>query len=180
MLRAGYVDRSARLRADAPLVREGPAGLEILVVPASLTATGRDISVTNADLETLLRSKAAVYAGAALLARRLGVEMTDLERVFVAGGFGTYLDIGNAIQIGLLPDVPVERVTFIGNGSVTGAKMALLSFEALRRAGEVAARMTYRELSVDEAFMDEYVSALFLPHTDCGRFPRACAALGVA
>jgi uncharacterized 2Fe-2S/4Fe-4S cluster protein (DUF4445 family) len=180
MLRAGYVDRSARLRADAPLVRKGPAGLEILVVPAAATATGRDISVTSADLETLLRSKAAVYAGAALLARRLGIEMSDLQRVFVAGGFGTYLDIGNAIQIGLLPDVPVERVTFIGNGSVSGAKMALLSFEALRRAGEVAAAMTYRELSVDEAFMDEYVSALFLPHTDCGRFPRACAALGVA
>jgi uncharacterized 2Fe-2S/4Fe-4S cluster protein (DUF4445 family) len=180
MLRAGYVDRSARLRADAPLVREGPAGLEILVAPAAATAIGRDISITSADLETLLRSKAAVYAGAALLARRLGVEMSDLQRVYVAGGFGTYLDIANAIQIGLLPDVPVERVTFIGNGSVSGAKMALLSFEALRRAGDVAAAMTYRELSVDEAFMDEYVSALFLPHTDCGRFPRACAALGVA
>ena len=180
MLRAGWIDRSARLRADAPLVRRGPAGLEIVVVPAAATATGRDITITNADLENLLRSKAAIYAGAALLARRLGVEMTDLERVFVAGGFGTYLDIGNAIQIGLLPDVPVERVTFIGNGSVTGAKMALLSYEALRRAGDVAARMTYRELSVDEAFMEEYVSAMFLPHTDCGRFPRACAALGVA
>ena len=180
MLRAGWVDRSARLRADAPHVRSGPSGLELVIVPAEATAIGRDIAVTNADLENLLRSKAAVYAGAALLARRLGVEMTDLERVYVAGGFGTYLDIRNAIQIGLLPDVPIERVTFIGNGSVIGAKMALLSYEALRRAGDVAARMTYRELSVDEAFMDEYVSAMFLPHTDCGRFPRACAALGVA
>jgi uncharacterized 2Fe-2S/4Fe-4S cluster protein (DUF4445 family) len=180
MLRAGWIDRSARLRVDAPLVRTGPDGPEIVVVPAEATAIGRDITVSNADLENLLRSKAAVYAGAALLARRLGVEMTDLERVYVAGGFGTYLDIDNAIQIGLLPDVPVERVTFIGNGSVIGAKMALLSYEALRQAGDVAARMTYRELSADEAFMDEYVSAMFLPHTDCGRFPRACAALGVA
>jgi uncharacterized 2Fe-2S/4Fe-4S cluster protein (DUF4445 family) len=180
LLRAGWMDRSARLRADAPNVRTGPAGTELVIVPAAETAVGRDITVTDADLENLLRSKAAVYAGAALLARRLGVEMTDLQRVYVAGGFGTYLDIGNAIQIGLLPDVPVERVTFIGNGSVTGAKMTLLSYEALRRAGDVAARMTYRELSVDEAFMDEYVSAMFLPHTDCGRFPRACAALGVA
>ena len=180
MLRAGWMDRSARLRADAPLVRTGPDGPEIVVVPAEATAIGRDITVSDADLENLLRSKAAVYAGAALLARRLGVEMTDLERVYVAGGFGTYLDIGNAIQIGLLPDVPVERITFIGNGSVLGAKMALLSYEALRQAGNVAARMTYRELSADDAFMDEYVSAMFLPHTDCGRFPRACAALGVA
>ncbi len=180
LLRAGWMDRSARLRTDAPNVRTGPAGTELVIVPAAETAVGRDITVTDADLENLLRSKAAVYAGAALLARRLGVEMVDLQRVYVAGGFGTYLDIGNAIQIGLLPDVPVDRVTFIGNGSVTGAKMTLLSYEALRRAGDVAARMTYRELSVDEAFMDEYVSAMFLPHTDCGRFPRACAALGVA
>jgi uncharacterized 2Fe-2S/4Fe-4S cluster protein (DUF4445 family) len=180
MLRAGYVDRSAQLRPGTPLVREGAAGLEILVVPAEATAIGRDITVTAADLETLLRSKGAVYAGAAVLARRVGVEMTDLERVYVAGGFGTYLDIDNAIQIGFLPDVPPERITFIGNGSVNGAKMVLLSFEALRRATEVAARMTYRDLSTDEAFMDEYVSALFLPHTDCGQFPRACAALGVA
>jgi uncharacterized 2Fe-2S/4Fe-4S cluster protein (DUF4445 family) len=180
LLRAGWIDRSAQLRPDAPLVRTGPAGPEIVVVPAAATAIGRDITLTNSDLENLLRSKAAVYAGASLLARRLGVEMTDLQRVYVAGGFGTYLDIGNAIQIGLLPDVPVERVTFIGNGSVTGAKMGLLSYEALRRAGDVATRMTYRELSADEAFMDEYVSAMFLPHTDCGRFPRACAALGVA
>ena len=180
MLRSGHVDRSARLRADAPLVRVGPGGLEILIVPAAETAIGRDITVTSADLETLLRSKGAVYAGAALLARRVGVEMTDLERVLVAGGFGTYLDIDNAIQIGFLPDVASDRVTFIGNGSVTGAKMVLLSYEALRRATDVAARMTYRDLSSDEAFMDEYVSALFLPHTDCGQFPRACAALGVA
>jgi uncharacterized 2Fe-2S/4Fe-4S cluster protein (DUF4445 family) len=180
LLRAGYVDRGGHLRADAELVREGRAGLELLVAPASATVLGRDITITTADLETLLRSKAAVYAGASLLARRVGVEMTDLQRVFVAGGFGTNLDIGNAIQIGLLPDVPVDQVTFIGNGSVTGAKMVLLSHETLLRAGNVAARMTYRELSTDAAFMDEYVSSLFLPHTDCGRFPRACAALGVA
>jgi len=179
LLRAGYMDRAGRLRPDAPVVREGPDGPEVLVVPAPETAGGADIVLTGADIENLLRAKAAVYAGAALLARRLGIAMQDIQRVYVAGGFGTYLDIRKAILIGLLPDVPPERVTFIGNGSVAGAKMTLLSYEVWRRAIEVAQKMTYRELSTDPAFMEEYVSAMFLPHTDCARFPRACAELGM-
>lgn len=179
LLRAGYLDRGGRLVADAPVVRQGPDGLEVLVVPASQTAAGADIVLTAADIENLLRAKAAVFAGAALLARRLGIAVGDIQRVYVAGGFGTYLDVRKAIRIGLLPDVPPERVVFIGNGSVAGAKMTLLSYEAWRRAAEVAQMMTYRELSTDPAFMEEYVSAMFLPHTDCARFPRACAELGM-
>jgi uncharacterized 2Fe-2S/4Fe-4S cluster protein (DUF4445 family) len=175
LLRTDFMDRSGALRPNAPGVRQGPDGLEIVVAPASETAAGRDIVLTSADIENLLRAKAAVYAGAALLARRVGIDIADLQRIYVAGGFGTYLDIGKAILIGLLPDVPRERVTFIGNGSVAGAKMALLSYEVWRRAAEVAQKMTYRELSTDAAFMEEYVSAAFFPHTDCARFPRACA-----
>jgi uncharacterized 2Fe-2S/4Fe-4S cluster protein (DUF4445 family) len=106
--------------------------------------------------------------------------MAAIERVYVAGGFGSSLDVEKAILIGLLPDVPLERVTFIGNGSVTGARMALLAHDAWLRAAEIAERMTYRDLSADASFMDEYVGALFLPHTDSRRFPRATAALGVA
>jgi uncharacterized 2Fe-2S/4Fe-4S cluster protein (DUF4445 family) len=180
LLRGGALDRSGRLHADAPGVREGEGGLEMLVAPGESTATGRPITLTTADIETLVRSKAAVYAGAAVLARRLGIDMTDIERVYVAGGFGTSLDVEKAMLIGLLPDVSPERVTFIGNGSVAGSRMALLSHDAWIRATEVAGRMTYRDLSADHSFMDEYVAALFLPHTDSTRFPRATAALGVA
>jgi uncharacterized 2Fe-2S/4Fe-4S cluster protein (DUF4445 family) len=180
LLRGGVLDRSGHLRAGAPGVREGELGLEMLIAEAGTTATGRDITLTSADIETLLRSKAAVYAGAAVLARRLGIDMTDIERVYVAGGFGTSLDVEKAILIGLLPDVPVDRITFIGNGSVSGAKMALLAHDAWLRAADLAGRMTYRDLSADHSFMDEYVAALFLPHTDSRRFPRAAAALGVA
>jgi len=179
LLRAGVLDRSGHLRPGATGVREDDSGLRVLVAPAPATATGEDIVLTAADLQTLLRSKAAVYAGVAVLARRLGIDMTDLERIYVAGGFGTSLDVGKAMLIGLLPEVPVERVTFIGNGSVTGARMALLSRAAWERAAELADMMTYRDLSVDSTFMEEYVGALFLPHTDAARFPRAHAALGV-
>ena len=120
-----------------------------------------------------------MYAGASVLARRLGIEMSEIERIYVAGGFGSSLDVEKAMFIGLLPDVPAERVTFIGNGSVTGARMALLSRAAWHRAAEVAEMMTYRDLSADGSFMDEYVGALFLPHTDSHRFPRVHATLGV-
>jgi uncharacterized 2Fe-2S/4Fe-4S cluster protein (DUF4445 family) len=179
-LRGGVLDRSGKLRPGTPGVRDTESGLELLVAPADATATGHDLALTSADIETLLRSKAAVYAGAAVLARRLGVDMTDIERVYVAGGFGTSLDVRKAILIGLLPDVPPEKITFIGNGSVAGARMALLAHDAWLRAGDIAGRMTYRDLSNDLAFMDEYVAALFLPHTDSRRFPRAAATLGVA
>lgn len=180
LLRAGTLDRSGRLRAGAPGVHDGESGLEVRVTPAEASATGRAITLSTADIETLLRSKAAVYAGAAVLARRLGIDMAAIERIYVAGGFGSSLDVEKAILIGLLPDVPIERVTFIGNGSVTGARMALLSHDAWLRAADIAERMTYRDLSADPTFMDEYVGALFLPHTDSRRFPRATAALGVA
>jgi uncharacterized 2Fe-2S/4Fe-4S cluster protein (DUF4445 family) len=177
LLRAGYMDRAGALRADAPIVREGLDGLEVLVAGADATLSGRDIVLRSADIENLLRAKAAVYAGAALLARRVGVSMADIERVYVAGGFGAYLDIKKAILIGLLPEVPLERITFIGNGSVAGAKMGLLAKAVRRRALDVARKMTYQELSVDGAFHEEYVSAMFFPHTDCGRFPDACTTL---
>jgi uncharacterized 2Fe-2S/4Fe-4S cluster protein (DUF4445 family) len=180
LLRAGTLDRSGCLQAGAPGVHEGESGLEMLVASAEVSATDRAITLSTADIETLLRSKAAVYAGAAVLARRLGIDMASIERVYVAGGFGSSLDVEKAILIGLLPDVPLERVAFIGNGSVTGARMALLAHDAWLRAAEIADRMTYRDLSADHSFMDEYVAALFLPHTDSRRFPRAAAALGVA
>ena len=179
LLRNGTLDRSGRLREGASSVRDGALGPEVLVVPASESATGEDIVLSQADLEVLLRSKAAVYAGASVLARRLGIEMSEIERIYVAGGFGASLDVEKAMLIGMLPDVPPERVTFIGNGSVTGARMALLSRAAWRRVAEVAEMMTYRDLSADSSFMDEYVGAMFMPHTDSDRFPRAHAALGV-
>ena len=95
----------------------------------------------------------------------------DLEKIYVAGGFGNYLDVEKAIFIGLLPDLPPERVHFIGNSSLTGARMAMLSRHALARADNLARQMTYFELSVDPKFYDEFVAALFLPHTDVDLFP---------
>ena len=95
-----------------------------------------------------------------------------MEQVYIAGGFGNYLDIENAVTIGLLPDLPRDRIRFVGNTSAAGARIALLSEDARRRAEEKARQMTYVELMAEgNRFMDEFVAGLFLPHTDTSLFP---------
>jgi uncharacterized 2Fe-2S/4Fe-4S cluster protein (DUF4445 family) len=95
----------------------------------------------------------------------------EVKKIYIAGGFGNYLSIENAIFIGLLPDADRSRYEFIGNSSLAGARMSLLSRDALMKANEVYKNITYVDLSVEPNYMDEYVASLFFPHTDFGRFP---------
>ena len=95
----------------------------------------------------------------------------NTDVLILAGGFGNYLDVRNAITIGMLPDLPSERIHFVGNGSLTGAKMALVSEEANQVAGRLASQTTYFDLMQNSSFMDEFVAASFLPHTHVEKFP---------
>lgn len=171
LLRSGCLERSGLLARDHPRVREGDDGLEFVLVDAEQTANGRDLTITQADIQNFIRSKGAIYHASECLLESVGLTFADLSNVYISGGFGNYLDIAKAITIGMLPDLPVERFQFIGNGSVQGAKLMLLSREAQRVVEIIASRMTYIELSTDPKFMNEYTSALFLPHTDIERFP---------
>ena len=101
----------------------------------------------------------------------MGLTVEDLEMIYVAGGFGNSLAIPKAVAIGLLPDIDTERIQFIGNSSVMGARMALISSSVLARSVEIARSMTNLELSTYPPFMNEFVAALFLPHTDRKLFP---------
>ena len=178
MLKAGVINRSGKIERDGRWnVREGEDGYEVVLVPAEETGTGRDIVITEADLATFIRSKGAIYAAANTLMSHLGFSFEDLDTVYISGGFGNYLDVQNAILIGLLPDLPPGKFKFIGNGSITGAEMCLLSEEALGEVEELARKMTYFELSTDPKFMDEFSLALFLPHTNLEKFPSAVALL---
>ena len=179
MLRSGdCLERSGALTAhDSGRVREGEDDLEFVVVPADQTATGKDIVVTQADLRNFIRSKGAIYHAAECLIEHFGLQFGDLENIYIAGGFGNYLDIREAIMIGMLPDCPIARFQFIGNGSVQGAKTMLLSRQASAEGEAIASKMTYIELSTDPKFMNEYSSALFLPHTDIEKFPTVRAEL---
>ncbi len=131
----------------------------------------REIVLTEVDIENILRAKAAIYAGVTLLLKEVGLTLDIVDRVYIAGGFGNYLDINKSIMIGMLPDLPIEKFSFIGNTSIAGAYLCLLSEKMRKDAGEIANRMTYIELSVSTGFMDEYMSALFLPHTNLDLFP---------
>ena len=171
--RAGVVDRAAKF-ADPDYcsrLRLNDDGSEFVLAFADDTAIGRDIVITQADINNLVRSKAAVYAGASVLIKSMDLCFDDIEQMFIAGGFGNYLDLPAAVAIGLLPDIPLEKVKFIGNSSLSGAKLALLSREALDEVEKIAQKMTYIDLSSNNQFMDEYSSALFLPHTNVELFP---------
>ena len=129
------------------------------------------MAVDEVDIENVLRAKAAVYSGCALLLEQAGMDFGDLDRVVVAGGFGRSLDVEAAVSIGLLPDLPRERFSFIGNASLTGSGLALLSREQRARRAALAHSMTYVDLSSAPGYMDQFTAALFLPHTDAARFP---------
>jgi len=149
-----------------PRVKKNTDGVEFVLVAADASETGKDIVITEYDVSNLIKSKAAVFAAARVLVQSVGMGFSDIERIFVAGGFGTYLNIEKAITIGLLPDLPLDRFQFVGNSSVAGARIALVSNHAFEKAQTIAKKMTYFELSVRHDFMNEFIAALFLPHTD--------------
>lgn len=170
---AGIIDRAGKMQTDinTPRMRQGDDGWEFILVFSEETECGKDIIVTENDVKNLLRAKGAVYAGIRSMLKAVQLGEENIDKVLIAGGFGNYLNIRDAIAIGLLPDLPAEKYTFIGNSSVKGARLALLSQEAFREAQELGKKITYLELSAGNDFMDEFMSALFLPHTDMTLFP---------
>ncbi len=186
MFLAGVIDKGGNINTDLGLashagsdrVREGKHGAEYVIVWADESGSGRDIVITDVDLDNLMRAKAAIYAGFSILASSVGLSLEAVERVLIGGAFGQYLNVEQAVQIGLLPDKPFDSFRFLGNTSVRGAYMALISQEVRRRVAEVGEMMTYLELSADNAFFEEFNAALFLPHTDGGRFPSVSRGAG--
>ncbi len=171
--KAGAVDRTGRFVADMPpeKLRREDDEAQFILVPAGKTATDSEIVITQADVMNLMRSKGAVYAAISTLLDSVSLSAADLSHLYLAGGFGNYLDVNNAIIVGMLPDMPRERVVFVGNTSVAGAKTSLLSIEAFQQSAAIASSMTYFDLMGNPSYMDEFISANFLPHTDIEKFP---------
>jgi uncharacterized 2Fe-2S/4Fe-4S cluster protein (DUF4445 family) len=179
LLRAGVLDRAGRIDLGFPSrrVRVRNERPEFVLVWGEEVGRADDISLGEDAIQNLIRSKSAVYAGATTLLESLGLEAANVEQILVAGAFGNYLDAESAVLIGLLPDVPLDRIRFVGNTAVAGARLALLGREARSRVEELAGRMTNFELSVVPGYMDRYVSGLFLPHTDLRLFPSVAGKL---
>lgn len=164
------VGKLTRTRNSPAIVVQGRQA-HYIIAPAEDSATGKPIIISEIDIENIIRAKAAIYSASALMLEQVGLGFKDLAHIYIAGGFGRFLDIEKAMVIGLLPDVAREKYRYIGNSSLMGAYMVLISQEYRQRQIELARRMTYIELSTDPAYMDQYTGALFLPHTDISRFP---------
>lgn len=172
MLEVGLLDKSGKIKkADNKRVREGEFGKEFIVAFKDEAEAISDIVITESDIENLKRAKAAIYSATAILVRHMGLDFNQIDKFFIAGGFGTYLDIESAVKIGLLPDLNKSKFVFVGNSSLAGARSFLLSDEAMKKTDEIARKITYFELSVEPGYMDEYMAALFFPHTDLSKFP---------
>jgi uncharacterized 2Fe-2S/4Fe-4S cluster protein (DUF4445 family) len=157
---------------DTPRIREDNGVYEYVLAWRDETQIDRDVTLTEIDIENLIRAKGAIYSGCMTLLAEVGMSIGDIEHIILAGGFGSYVDLEKAITIGLLPELDADKVTFIGNGSLMGARMSSLTNRIRKDVVEVTKKMTNFELSDTNSYMDNYVAALFLPHTDMNQFPK--------
>jgi len=172
LVRNGIVDLQGKLNlteADGRILHEDDP--RYIIAFSEETDTGEPVTISEAEIANLIKSKGAVFAAIKSLVDYVGLRFEDLDTIHVAGGFGSSLDISKAVAIGLLPDIDPARIQFIGNSSVMGARMVLLSGPAFEKAVDISRKMTNIELSNYAPFMNEFVAALFLPHTDRSLFP---------
>ncbi|WP_279327850.1 ASKHA domain-containing protein [Desulfallas sp. Bu1-1] len=162
LLLAGIINRAGKFKGDQK---------EFVVVPASESQTGKDITFTQVDIDNIMRTKGAVNAALEVMLEGVGCQLADIETFYAAGAFGQYLDLESAITIGLYPDLPRERMIRLGNSSGEGARLVLISDQSRREAEEISRGITYFELNASEVFMNKFVGSKFLPHTNLDYYP---------
>jgi uncharacterized 2Fe-2S/4Fe-4S cluster protein (DUF4445 family) len=170
----GIIDSLGKFNRDlgTPRIRKSDGIYEYVLAWKDETQIDRDVVLTEPDIDNLIRAKGAMYSGFMTLLEEVGLSLNDLNRIILAGGFGSYVDLEKAMIIGLLPEMDPGKVTYIGNGSLLGARMSSLTNRIRKDVVEVTRKMTNFELSETASYMDNYVAALFLPHTDTGKFPK--------
>jgi uncharacterized 2Fe-2S/4Fe-4S cluster protein (DUF4445 family) len=171
--KCGLVDGFGRLTSEVktPRIRVANCRREFVVERAEATGTGRDIALSEGDIEELLLAKAAIYSACSVMLGRRGLEADELSKIYVAGAFGESIDPVNVVVTGMLPDVEPDEIVFAGNTAVAGAKAMLVSKTARCIAERLPEEVHYHELSLDPEFNKEFIDALFLPHRDSERFP---------
>ena len=174
LLETGVIDSRGKFNQALGIqrIRQTDDIWEYVLVYKENTGINRDITITEPDLDNLIRAKGAMYSAAMTLLGEIGLTVRDIERVILAGGFGSYVDLESAITIGLLPEIEPEKVTYLGNGSLLGCKINSLTNALRRDVGKVVNMMTNFELASTPSYMDNYMSALFLPHTELNHFPK--------
>lgn len=180
-LRKKLIDRRDKIHRDLDNERirfdENDIGEYVLAFAKDNEHLTEDLFITEVDIDNFIRTKGAIYSGAATLVESLGMDFDCVDKVYIAGGIGNHLNIENSVFIGLLPDIDREKFQYIGNSSLIGSYLTLLSDEAKAKLEEIGEVMTYVELSVYPTYMDEFISCCFLPHTNIDAFPSVKAIL---
>lgn len=170
---SGLMDVRGRMvpSSKTDRVRELDGVAHFVVVPAEEAANGQDLTISQIDLDSLTRSKAAMYTILETITMAVGMEFKELSRFYIAGTFGSFINPQSAIAIGMVPDLPLSTYEALGNSSLGGATKLLQSSEAMAEIMEIRDTITYMELNVNQDFMNRFSAAKFFPHTDRGRFP---------
>ncbi len=174
MFKTGIIDSSGRIndsRQSLRVRKNGEGMSEFVLAFADDAETDHDIAVTQHDVQEIQLAKAAIFTGISTMVRKLGIRCVDIGRVYAAGAFGTYIDASSAITIGMYPDVPVDRIRFIGNSAGAGARMALKSTSIRDLADRLSKKVEYVELAAEKDFQKEFAKAMFIPHRDMSVFP---------
>ena len=174
LFETGVVDNSGKFNRDLDTdrIRKTDDIWEYVVAFKDATQIDRDIALTESDIDNLIRAKGAMYSAAHTLLEEVGLTIDSIEEIILAGGFGSYVDLESAMTIGLLPETDLDKVTYLGNGSLLGCKMNGLTNRLRKDVADVVNMMTNFELAETASYMDHYMASLFLPHTDLNAFPR--------
>ena len=174
LFRCGIINAKGLFVREGKRVRRDAHGMGRYVVAFETESeTGREVSLNEVDIDNFIRAKGAIFSAIDTLLHSVDMTVDMIDKVYVAGGIGSGINMRNAVNIGMFPDVELEKFQYIGNSSLTGAYAMVMSDEAAAKCDEVAANMTYLELSTYPGYMDSFVAACFLPHTDRSLFPHS-------
>lgn len=174
MLKVGIIDTAGTIRSDIKTlrIRKGHQGLEYVLAWKNETSTGQeDIVLTQVDIREFQKAKAAIHTGVTVLMKKLQIEKENIKTLFIAGAFGFYIDPENARTLGIIPEVPLEIVKFVGNTAGSGARLALKSEKVREDALKLVKNVRYIELSIEPAFEEEYINSMYLPHARIEDYP---------
>jgi uncharacterized 2Fe-2S/4Fe-4S cluster protein (DUF4445 family) len=172
LFRCGVINARGRIVREGSRVCRDESDIGSYIVAfAHESATGREVAISEIDIDNFIRAKGAVFSAIRTMLAMTDSSVEGIESIYIAGGIGSGVHVDQAVRLGLLPDVPPERYHYIGNTSLSGAYAMLTSREARREIEGIAGGMTYLELSSYPGYMDEFVAACFLPHTDGNLFP---------
>jgi len=173
MFKAGIIDVSGAFNSNvnSERIRRGEDGFEFILAWSYETAIGRDIVITQKDLREVQLAKAAIHTGCTILMNKMGVSEEDIDILFIAGAFGSYINPESARTIGMYPEIPLSKVRIVGNAAGTGARMALTSKSIRLMAEEISRRVNYIELGAEPEFQDEFLNSQFIPYADLTKYP---------